>query len=74
MTKIKVENTYNSVVNVQNEDYISLTDMAHSQMRILEDTGGRNLLNKVDYGATEIYTNTTSDRHSSQNRRVCYPW
>ena len=44
MAKIKVENTDISVVNVQNEDYISLTDMAHSQMRILEDTGGRNLL------------------------------
>ncbi len=33
MTKIKVENTEISVVNVQNEDYISLTDMAHSQMQ-----------------------------------------
>ena len=31
MAKIKVENTEISVVNVQNEDYISLTDMAHSQ-------------------------------------------
>lgn len=29
MAKIKVENTEISVVNVQNEDYISLTDMAH---------------------------------------------
>ena len=28
MAKIKVENTEISVVNVQNEDYISLTDMA----------------------------------------------
>lgn len=27
MAKIKVENTEISVVNVQNEDYISLTDM-----------------------------------------------
>ena len=33
MTKIKVENTEISVVSVQNEDYISLTDMAHSQMQ-----------------------------------------
>ena len=33
MEKIKVENTEISVVNVQNEDYISLTDMAHSQMQ-----------------------------------------
>lgn len=33
MAKIKVENTEISVVNVQNEDYISLTDMAHSQMQ-----------------------------------------
>lgn len=33
MSKIKVENTEISVVNVQNEDYISLTDMAHSQMQ-----------------------------------------
>ena len=32
MAKIKVENTEISVVSVQNEDYISLTDMAHSQM------------------------------------------
>ena len=31
--KDKVENTEISVVNVQNEDYISLTDMAHSQMQ-----------------------------------------
>lgn len=59
MAKIKVENTEISVVSVQNEDYISLTDMAHSQMqehiifryqiaiqqmKSLEDTGGRNLL------------------------------
>ena len=33
MAKIKVENTEISVVNVQNEDYISLTDMAHSKMQ-----------------------------------------
>ena len=33
MAKIKVENTEISVVNVQNEDYISLTDMAHCQMQ-----------------------------------------
>ena len=33
MVKIKVENTEISVVNVQNEGYISLTDMAHSQMQ-----------------------------------------
>ncbi len=33
MAKIKVENTEISVVTVQNEDYISLTDMAHSQMQ-----------------------------------------
>ena len=33
MAKIKEENTEISVVNVQNEDYISLTDMAHSQMQ-----------------------------------------
>lgn len=33
MAKIKVENTEISVVNVQNEDYISLTDMAQSQMQ-----------------------------------------
>ena len=33
MAKIKVENTEISVVCVQNEDYISLTDMAHSQMQ-----------------------------------------
>ena len=32
MAKIKVENTEISVVNVQNEDYIS-TDMVHSQMQ-----------------------------------------
>lgn len=33
MAKIKTENTEISVVNVQSEDYISLTDMAHSQMQ-----------------------------------------
>lgn len=33
MAKIKVDNTEISVVTVQNEDYISLTDMAHSQMQ-----------------------------------------
>ena len=33
MAKIKVENTEISVVSVQSEDYISLTDMAHSQMQ-----------------------------------------
>ena len=33
MAKIKVENTEFSVVNVQNKDYISLIDMAHSQMQ-----------------------------------------
>jgi hypothetical protein len=33
MAKIKVDNTEITVVNVQNEDYISLTDMAHSQMQ-----------------------------------------
>jgi hypothetical protein len=33
MGKIKVENTEITVVSVQNEDYISLTDMAHSQMQ-----------------------------------------
>jgi hypothetical protein len=33
MAKIKVENTEITVVNIQNEDYISLTDMAHSQMQ-----------------------------------------
>lgn len=29
MAKIKVQGTENTVVSVQNEDYISLTDMAH---------------------------------------------
>ena len=33
MAKIIVQNTEISVVSVQNEDYISLTDMAHSQMQ-----------------------------------------
>ena len=33
MAKLKVENTEITVVSVQNEDYISLTDMAHSQMQ-----------------------------------------
>ena len=33
MAKIKVENAEISVVSVQSEDYISLTDMAHSQMQ-----------------------------------------
>ena len=33
MAKITVENTEISVVTIQNEDYISLTDMAHSQMQ-----------------------------------------
>lgn len=33
MAKIKVDNTEISVVTVQYEDYISLTDMAHSQMQ-----------------------------------------
>ena len=33
MAKIKVENTEITVVSVQNEDYISLTDMAQSQMQ-----------------------------------------
>jgi hypothetical protein len=33
MAKIKVENTEITVVSVQNEDFISLTDMAHSQMQ-----------------------------------------
>ena len=33
MAKIKVQNTEISVVIVQNEDYISLNDMAHSQMQ-----------------------------------------
>ena len=33
MAKIKVENTEISVVSVQSEDYISLTDMSHSQMQ-----------------------------------------
>ena len=33
MAKITVENTEISIVNIQNEDYISLTDMAHSQMQ-----------------------------------------
>ena len=33
MAKIKVQNTEISVVSVQNEDYISWNDMAHSQMQ-----------------------------------------
>ena len=33
MAKIKVENAEITVVSVQNEDYISLADMAHSQMQ-----------------------------------------
>ena len=33
MAKIIVQDTEISVVSVQNEDYISLTDMAHSQMQ-----------------------------------------
>ena len=33
MARIKVENTEITVVSVQSEDYISLTDMAHSQMQ-----------------------------------------
>ena len=33
MAKIKVDNTEITVVSVQNEYYISLTDMAHSQMQ-----------------------------------------
>ena len=33
MAKINVQNTEISVVIVQNEDYISLNDMAHSQMQ-----------------------------------------
>ena len=33
MAKITVDNTEITVVNVHDEDYISLTDMAHSQMQ-----------------------------------------
>lgn len=33
MARIKVENTEITIVSVQNEDYISLTDMAHCQMQ-----------------------------------------
>lgn len=44
MAKIIVQDTEITVVNVQNEDYISLTDMAHSQMKVLEDSGDRRLL------------------------------
>lgn len=33
MAKLTVDNTEISVVSIQNEDYISLTDMAHSQMQ-----------------------------------------
>ncbi|MCQ2229049.1 MAG: KilA-N domain-containing protein [Bacteroidales bacterium] len=33
MAKIKIDNTEIAIVSIENEDYISLTDMAHSQMQ-----------------------------------------
>ena len=33
MAKIYVQETEITVINIQNEDYISLTDMAHSQLQ-----------------------------------------
>ena len=68
MAKIKVENTEISVVNVQNEDYISLTDMSHSQMQehiifrwmslksTIEYLGEWEMLYNPDFNCTEFGT------------------
>lgn len=68
MAKIRVENAEISVVNVQNEDYISLTDMAHSQMQehiifrwmslksTIEYLGEWEMLYNPDFNCTEFGT------------------
>lgn len=74
MAKIKVENTEISVVNVQNEDYISLTDMAHSQMQehiifrwlslksTIEYLGEWEMLYNPNFNCTEFDTIPQSER------------
>lgn len=74
MAKIKVENTEISVVNVQNEDYISLTDMAHSQMQehiifrwlslksTIEYLGEWEMLYNPNFNCTESDTIPQSER------------
>ena len=69
MAKIKVEDTEITVVSVQNEDYISLTDMAHSQMQehivfrwmslksTIEYLGEWEMLYNPNFNCTEFDTN-----------------
>ena len=56
MAKIKVENTEISVVSVQNEDYISLTDMAHSQMQEHIIFRWMSLKSTIEYLGCLLYT------------------
>ena len=80
MAKIKVENTEISVVSVQNEDYISLTDMAHSQMQehiifrwmslksTIEYLGEWEMLYNPNFNCTEFDT-IKNAAGSNKNRR-----
>lgn len=75
MAKIKVENTEITVVSVQNEDYISLTDMAHSQMQehivfrwmslksTIEYLGEWEMLYNPNFNCTEFDTIADSHRY-----------
>ena len=68
MTKIKVQNTELAVVSYQEDDYISITDMARSQMQehiifrwlslksTLEYIGEQEMLYNTNFNCTEFGT------------------
>lgn len=85
MAKIKVENTEITVVSVQNEDYISLTDMAHSQMQehivfrwmslksTIEYLGEWEMLYNPNFNCTEFDTiRNAAGRTTHQTQSDCY--
>ena len=77
MTKIKVQNTEIAVVSYHDDDYISLTDMARSQMQehiifrwlslksTLEYIGEWEMLYNTNYNCTEF--GTIKDAAGSNN-------
>ena len=85
MAKIKVENTEITVVSVQNEDYISLTDMAHSQMQehivfrwmslksTIEYLGEWEMLYNPNFNCTEFDTIRNAGR-SSELHPISMPY
>ena len=83
MAKITVQNTEITVLSVQDEDYISLTDMAHSQMQehivfrwmslksTIEYLGEWEMLYNPNFNCTEFDTIRNSAGRVHTGARLC---